>query len=89
MKRGLTFPNPSRSYDQKGRGVRFWGYDTTIEVSFFIEEEALAKIHSAMSRDEAGFLNAFDLNCERIRKVAGNVYSLRRRALYALTATDF
>ena len=89
MTRGLNFPNPSRSYDQKGHGVRFWGYDKTIEVSFFIEEGALAKIHSAISRDEAGFLNAFDVNCDRIREVAGNVYSLRRRAFYALTAADF
>lgn len=37
----LTFPNPSRSFDESGKRVRFWGYDRAIEVSFFVEAEAL------------------------------------------------
>ena len=52
MTRGLIFPNPSRNYDPKGHGIRFWGYDKMIEVSFFIEEGALAKIHSVISSDD-------------------------------------
>ena len=41
----LNFPNPSRSYDETGHGVRFWGYDQTFEISFFVEEGALSKIN--------------------------------------------
>ena len=33
----LNFSNPSRSYDETGSGVRFWGYDGALEVAFFIE----------------------------------------------------
>jgi hypothetical protein len=37
----LHFPNPSRSYDPTRRAVQFWGYDHSMEVSFFVAEEAL------------------------------------------------
>jgi len=30
----LNFPNEGRSYDARRRLVCFWGYDSTIEVSF-------------------------------------------------------
>jgi len=32
----LQFPNHSRSYDRTRQAVRFWGYDTSIEYSFFV-----------------------------------------------------
>jgi hypothetical protein len=37
----LHFANPSRSYDPTRRAVRFWGYHRSMEVSFFVAEEAL------------------------------------------------
>lgn len=89
----LNFPNPSRSYDDTGHGVRFWGYDKTIEIAFFVEEEALSKVNPGTRADEAGFLDTFDDNRDRICKVAGNIYSRRPRAshifAYTLTKSDF
>jgi hypothetical protein len=89
----LNFPNPSRSYDDTGHGVRFWGYDQTFEISFFVEEEALSKVNPGTTADEAGFLHTFDDNRDRICKVAGNIYSRRRKASYVfsyiLTESDF
>lgn len=40
----IDFPNQSRSYDGKRHGVRFWGHDSAREVSFLVEEAALAHI---------------------------------------------
>ena len=89
----LIFPNPSRSYDDAGHGVRFWGYDETIEVSFFLEAAALSKFSPETSADEVGLLDTFDANRDRICKVAGNIYARRRRAsyvfAYTLTESDF
>jgi Protein of unknown function (DUF1488) len=40
----IDFPNLSRSYDFTRHAVRFWGYDSAIEASFFIDEDALTQI---------------------------------------------
>ncbi len=37
----LNFPNFSRSYDSTRHAVRFWGYDSAMETSFFVNAEAL------------------------------------------------
>jgi hypothetical protein len=79
-RKALSFPNPSRSYDDVGHGVRFWGYDETIEVSFFVEEAALLKLAPETTQDEAGFLHRFDAERERIHEVAGNIYARQGRA---------
>ena len=89
----LSFPNPSRSYDGTKHGVRFWGYDKALEVSFFIEEHALSKVSPEAQADEVGLLNVFDANRDRICAVAAGIYSRRRKALhifsYTLTDSDF
>jgi hypothetical protein len=85
----LNFPNPSRSYDEIGRGVHFWGYDRTLEISFFLEEGALSKVHLDTTDNEAGFLNTFDANRERICEVASNIYARRQKPSYILTSADF
>ena len=93
MTRSLNFLNLSRSYDEIGHGVRFLGYDKTIEVSFFLEADALSKIHSRTVANKADLLFAFDVNFDQIREVAGNIYSKRRRAShiysFVLTGSDF
>jgi hypothetical protein len=76
----LSFPNPSRNYDGSVHGVRFWGYDQTFEITFFIEAGALLKISSNTKADEMGFLETFDVNLNRIHKLAGKIYSRRRKA---------
>ena len=87
----ITFPNPSRSYDATKNQVRFWGYDSTIEITFFIEAEALQKLCPELRNVEAGFLDAFDATRKRIHQVADKVYSHGKSGSYAyiLVADDF
>ena len=44
----LTFPNRSRSYDATRRAVRFWGYDSAMETSFYVTEDALKRVRGEM-----------------------------------------
>lgn len=87
----LSFPNQSRSFDATRRRVRFWGYDSTIEISFFLEAGALQKLNPMIKDAEAGFLRAFDAALERIHEVADTVYKRDRTGAYAYTlaAEDF
>jgi hypothetical protein len=87
----LNFPNPSRSFDSVKNRVRFWGYDSAIEVSFFVEANALKKLCPEMSNLEAGFLKAFDAARARIQEVANKVYERGSKGSYAyiLAAEDF
>lgn len=85
----LNFPNQSRSYDQRGHRVRFWGHDGAFEICFFVEQSALGRINPDAKRDEAGLLNAFDRNRSRILEVAAKLYSRCRRNSYTLLASDF
>ena len=85
----IDFPNQSRSYDGKRHGVRFWGHDSAREVSFLVEEAALADMEQTKPRTEDEFLIAFDANRERIFKAARKAYSPRGTGFYALAASDF
>lgn len=85
----LNFPNLSRSYDATRRSVRFWGYDGALEVSFFVEEDAVFRIAPLTRHTQTAILESFDDNRERILDVARKVYSGRRRSAYSLAATDF
>jgi hypothetical protein len=87
----LSFPNPSRSFDATRNRVRFWGYDSAMEVSFFVGADALKKLCPEMRSAEAGFLKAFDAARKRIHAVAEEVYARGRKGSYAyiLAAADF
>jgi hypothetical protein len=41
----LSFPNQSRFYDATRRAVRFWGHDSAMEASLFVNTDALKKIN--------------------------------------------
>jgi hypothetical protein len=69
----IEFPNHSRSYDRTRRAVRFWGHDSAIEASFFIDEDALKRIQLDAHSNESGFLNAFDSNRDLICAAAARV----------------
>ena len=86
---GLSFPNQSRSYDSTRRAVRFWGYDQSMEASFFVTEDALKSMHPAMVQDEPGMLGAFDSNRELICAAATKVYRRGNRGSYELGPTNF
>jgi len=85
----LQFPNRSRSYDRTRQAVRFWGYDTAIEYSFFVTVEALEQVEPRLKRDEEGFLGAFDAHRDLICRTAAKVHSRDRKSRYDLVGTDF
>jgi Protein of unknown function (DUF1488) len=85
----LRFPNGSRSYDTTRRAVRFWGYDSAIESSFFVAEDALKRIQPDMTFDQAGALQAFDVNRQIIYATAAKVYARGRKGSYDLVRDDF
>ena len=85
----IMFPNASRSYDATRHAVRFWGYDSAMEASFYVTEDALKRVQPDMPLDEAGLLGAFDSNRELIYKIAIKVYSRGARGSYDLVKTDF
>jgi hypothetical protein len=39
----LSFLNRSRSYDARGAPCAFWGYESAMERSFFVVEDALKR----------------------------------------------
>ena len=87
----LSFPNPCRSFDAVRSRVCFWGYDRTIEISFFVGEEVLKHLSPDMAGAEAGFLKAFDAALNRIYEVADKVYARGGKGSYAyiLAVEDF
>ena len=89
----LIFPNASRSFDNDKCRVRFWGYDQTIEISFYVECDALKKLCPKMDNAEKGFLASFDKMLSRIHEVANKVYinggGGKGSYAYVLSADDF
>lgn len=88
----LSFPNPSRSFDEARNAVRFTGHDGMFKVQFFVEIAALAKWDpdlAGTAASETKYLSAFDNLRTSIQKVASNAYSHGCRSAYTLTAADF
>ncbi len=84
----INFPNRSRSYDATRGVVRFWGYDRSMESSFFMSEGALEKLQPGLQFEEVNVLQAFDSNRDRIYAIAAKVYARGRRGSYDVTAAD-
>ena len=85
----IDFPNHSRSYDVTRGAVRFWGYDSAIEASFYVNAAALAQIQPGAQMDESGCLSAFDANRDRICAAAAKVYVRGSRGSYDLGVANF
>lgn len=88
----LNFPNPSRSFDESRKGVRFVGHDGVFEVPFFIEADALVKASKAarpLDASQDDCLSAFDRLRPAIHDVAREIHGNRRRSSYTLNASDF
>lgn len=66
----LNFPNASRSYDERRGCVRFWGYDSSLEIAFFVDVAALQQLSPSTPDEEDGYLTAFDAALERIHSRA-------------------
>jgi len=84
----INFPNSSRSYDVTRHAVRFWGYDRSMESSFFVTVDALKKMQPNLQSDTVEFLRAFDSNRERIYATAAKVYARGRKGSYDIYAVD-
>lgn len=84
----LSFPNQSRSYDARQGCVRFWAYDESLEIPFFVEASALCHIDPKATRDEPGLLSVFDSHRGRIFEAANKIYARRRKGSYTLAAAD-
>ena len=84
----VSFPNQSRSYDATRRAIHFWGYDRSMESSFFVTADALKQIQPNVQSDATGLLRAFDINRERIYAIAAKVYARGRRGSYELNVAD-
>ncbi|HEX2256342.1 MAG TPA: DUF1488 domain-containing protein [Afifellaceae bacterium] len=85
----LTFPNPSRSYDEAGQRVRFHGHEGMFEIAFLVDIKAFAEAASEKVPCEADCLAAFDAARNSIQEVARKAYSRGRKNLYVLTPADF
>ncbi|MDA1076252.1 MAG: DUF1488 family protein [Proteobacteria bacterium] len=86
----IAFQNPTRSFDPTVNCVRFSGHDSTIEVSFFVETEALQKLCPGMGMAEGEILKAFDNKLKQIHKVATRVYGSGKKSfVHTLTSDDF
>ena len=84
----INFPNRSRSYDATRRAVRFWGYDQSMESSFFVTVDALRQLQPDIETNTVDLLRAFDTNRERIYAIAAKVYGRGKRGTYDLNAND-
>jgi hypothetical protein len=89
MDMSLNFPNASRSYDETRHAVRFWGYESAKEVSFFVTVDALCRLELRLLADEAAFLAAFDTHRVRIRSAADKAYAGPKQGSYELGARAF
>jgi hypothetical protein len=86
----LAFPNPTRSFDSTVNCVRFSGHDSAIEVSFFVEIDALVKIYPELIQQEAEILSAFDAQIEEIHKAATKVYKQNKgKYVFTLSSDNF
>jgi hypothetical protein len=88
----LEFLNPSRSFDEVRKAIRFIGHDGMFEVPFFVEVEALDKSSvglRSMERSQEMYLSTFDSARRSIENVAREAYSHGRQTSYTLTRADF
>ena len=85
----LSFPNGSRSYDATRRAVRFWGYDSAMETSFFLTEGGIKRVQPGIAVEQIAALRAFDANRPLIYATAAKVYARGHRGSYDLMSSDF
>ena len=85
----LSFPNPSRSYDESRHRVRFVGHDGLMQINFFLPVSILADDLSVRLPTETDYLSAFDGMRKDIFEVARKAYESRRRNMIELDQTSF
>lgn len=85
----LSFPNPSRSYDEIRRRIHFVGHDGLAQIRFFLPVEILADVSSSTSPTEQDYLFAFDGMRKRILEIANTTYKSRGQNMIELDPRSF
>ncbi len=85
----LNSTNESRSFDATRHAVRFWGYDGSQEVSFFVTEDALRKLAAEAPLTESAWFHTFDVHRSAIYRAANKVYGRGRKGSYEIGREDF
>ncbi|MDT2021259.1 DUF1488 family protein [Methylocella sp. CPCC 101449] len=84
----LIFPNPSRTFDQTRKAIRFAGHDGVFEILFYVEADVLTANNQGTA-SEAECLKIFDALRPSVQKAASLAYSRGPRPFYVLRAADF
>jgi hypothetical protein len=69
--------------------IHFWGNDSALEISFFVDISALENFAPQRDGNEEEYLATFDAALERIHAVARKKYSRNSNDAYFLSAEDF
>ena len=64
--------------------MHFWGYDTSLEVSFFVTDDALRKLGISRDLAEKDCLQMFDAHCDKIPVAAAKAYKRGSKGSYEL-----
>ncbi|MGL4197283.1 MAG: DUF1488 family protein [Allorhizobium sp.] len=84
----LSFPNPTRAYDETRGQIRFIGHDGLNQVLFLLPVAAFDRAGTS-SRKERDYLLAFDRWRERILNAARAAYQSRHRHTIELDISTF
>lgn len=85
----LSFPNPTRAYDETRGLIRFIGHDGLNQVLFLLPVAAFDRDGVSGRRKEGDYLLAFDRLRERILTTARAAYQSRRRHTIELDLSAF
>jgi Protein of unknown function (DUF1488) len=85
----LNFPNISRYFDDRRAMVHFWGHDSALEISFYIDKAALESLAPLIEKTEEEYLAIFDTYVDDVHATARKVYSRHLEDAYFLSAADF
>lgn len=85
----LSFPNPTRAYDETRGLIRFIGHDGLNQILFLLPVAVFDRDGSSASRKERDYLLAFDRLRERILTTAREAYQSRRRHTIELDLNAF
>jgi hypothetical protein len=84
----LAFPNSARAHVAAKQCVLFWGYDDAFEVSFELEDGAIALLAARDPASSDHPLDVFDRHRSEIERVAKANYKQRKSTYCRLTLRD-
>lgn len=85
----LSFPNPTRTYDETRSLIRFIGHDGLNQILFLLPIAVFDREGVPGRRKERDYLLAFDRLRDRILTTARQAYQSRRRHTIELDLSEF